>query len=103
MTPEVQQHIWAMKFLTFTSQLTLLTVELISEPSNLIRRCWAKMALRQSNCALSLSPSLSAFGLDQEQKQVWERACESGTGGVLANPSPLIAVDASMLALRCLS
>lgn len=47
-----------MKFLTFTSQLTLLTVELISEQSNLIRRCWAKMALRQSNQPLSLSPSL---------------------------------------------
>lgn len=50
----------------------------------------------------TLSPflSLPLFGLDQEQKQVWERACESGTGGVLANPSPLIAADASMLALR---
>lgn len=49
--------------------------------------------------SLSISVSLPLFALDQEQKQVWERACESGTGGVLANPSPLIAADASMLAL----
>lgn len=105
MTPEIQRHIWVMKFLTFTSQLTLPTVELISEPSNLIRRCWGKVARRQSNhslsvcVSLSISVSLPLFALDQEQKQVWERACESGTGGVLANPSPLIAADASMLAL----
>ena len=51
---------------------------------------------------LSLPLSASVFGLDREQKQVWERACESGTGGVLANPSPLIAADASMLALSAL-
>lgn len=87
-----------MKLLTFTLQLTLLTVELISEPSNLIRQCWVKVAPRQI-----ASLSLSLFALDQEQKQVWERACESGTGGVLANPSPLIAVNASMLAICCLS
>lgn len=80
-------------FLTFTSKLTLGTEELISEPSNLIRRCWAKVARRQSN-SLSLS-----LGLDREQKQVWERACKSETGGALANPSPLIAVDGSMLSL----
>ncbi|KAM7375925.1 hypothetical protein PAMP_005686 [Pampus punctatissimus] len=30
-----------------------------------------------------------------DHKQVWERACESGIGGVLANPSPLIAADAN--------
>lgn len=103
MTPEVQQHIWVMKFLTFTPQLTLLTVELITEPSNLITQCWAKVAQRQSNqpLSVSLSLSLSLFGL--EQKQVWERAWESGTGGVLTHPSPLIAVYASMLTIPCLS
>lgn len=83
MTPEIQQHIWVMKFLTFTSQLTLLTVELISEPSNLIRRCWAKVAPRQSNQPLSLSlpPCLSLslwFGPGAETGvragvRVWDR------------------------------
>lgn len=58
MTPEIQRHIWVMKFLTFTSQLTLPTVELISEPSNLIRRCWGKVAQRQSNHSLCLCVSL---------------------------------------------
>lgn len=56
MTPEVRQHSWVMKFVTFSSQLTLLTVELITALSNLIRPCRrAKMAPLQNNHSLSLS------------------------------------------------
>ncbi len=79
MTPEIQPHIWVMKFLTFTSQLTLLTVELISEPSNLIRRYRGKVARRQSNHPLSLALSLSFwFGPGAETGvgagvRVWDR------------------------------
>lgn len=85
-----------MKCPTFSSQLTLLTVELISKPSNLIRWCRSN---QPAPLSLSFSLSLPRFGLDQQHKQVWERACKSGTSRVLTNPSPLIAADASMFAL----
>lgn len=49
-----------MKFLTFASRRSLLTVELISQPSNLIKRCRAEMARRQERAAfLHPRPSLS--------------------------------------------
>lgn len=57
------------------------------------------MALLQSSQPFPLAVS----GLGQALKQVLEQACESGTGRVLANPSPLIAADARMLAIRRLS
>lgn len=69
MTSEVRRHIWAVKFLTFASRCSLLTVELISQPSNLIKRCREEMARRQERAAF-LHPRPS-FAWTENRNRCW--------------------------------